>query len=184
MSNPTTPLANLRLGDLVDLPDGRRFLIRARCVLPRTAANIAGFVVLGELEAIVTTPAFAGNPLGLYVPSSTPTFGDDVSPYVAAHGSVRYWAPHLPSLTNAMAHLDYELIQLRGALEPHLRLLRAAEEIFFCPSSLVDPSQVMVRAHSEAAEDGPYNLRQGWSPLPLESPAVSPDRLYQRAVGR
>lgn len=184
----STPLRDLILGDIVSLPDGRRFSARARCVLPKAIGSIGGFVVLGELEAILTTPLRAGEPLTLYVPTSPASSEASISAQAQAHGSLRYWSPHLPPVENSMGTLEYEVLIMRGHLDPHLRLLRSGEEIYFFPSVALHPHAVSVIHNSGMAGERTDVFREGWSPLPpqnVSAEAMQPaENLYDRALGR
>lgn len=188
-TDPNLPLVHARLGDIVTLPDGRQMTVRSRCTLPRTVGSISGFLVLGEFELILATPASKGDDLGLYLPSVEPTFNYSDSPRQHAEGAARYYSPHLPPTESTMGEILYRVVEVRGTIHPHLVLFRSNEPIFFVQTASLPPATVALTQMHYAAPEGPANLRQAWTPTTpamLTQPPLTQTEesksLYQRAV--
>lgn len=137
------PLANVELGDVVVLPDGRAMTARAKVSLPAPVGSMSGFIIGGELEALLSVPTMVESPVTLYVPI-------DYLPESAARartvyeGAMRYWAPHLPALSGAMGELLYRVVALRGSVDPIVIVYRGPEVVVFIKASYVDPRDLRV----------------------------------------
>jgi hypothetical protein len=147
------PLAGIELGDVIVLPDGRAMTARAKVSLPEPVGSMSGFVIGGELEALLSLPTMAESPVLLYVPI-------DYLPEAAAkartvyEGAMRYWAPHLPALTGAMGELLYRVVAVRGSIDPIVIVYRGPEVIVFIRASYVDPRDLRVmRMRRDVAND-------------------------------
>jgi hypothetical protein len=128
------PLAHIELGDVVVLPDGRAMTARAKVSLPEPVGSMAGFVIGGELEALLSVPSRSESPVLIYVPI-------DYLPEAANRartvyeGAMRYWAPHLPALSGAMGELLYRVVALRGSVDPIVIVYRGPEIVVFIRAS-------------------------------------------------
>ena len=128
------PLANIELGDVIVLPDGRAMTARAKVSLPSPVGSMSGFIIGGELEALLSLPTMSESPVLVYVPI-------DYLPESAAkartvyEGAMRYWAPHLPALSGAMGELLYRVVLIRGSVDPIVIVYRGPEIIVFIKAS-------------------------------------------------
>lgn len=137
------PLAHVALGDIVTLPDGRQMTVRAAARLAVPIGSLAGFVVCGELDVVLTTPATPDSPVNLYLPvDQIPGLAQRAQ--TAAEGATRYWAPHLPALRGAMGELLYRILEVRGSIHPVILVYRGQEVIRFVRASDLDPQQMRV----------------------------------------
>lgn len=139
--NSPNPLADVALGDILTLPDGRCLTARARVTLPVPSGSMAGFVILGEMEALVSVPVYTGHSILVYDPiSSIPVAANTAR--VVAEGAANYWAPHLPAVQAAMGEVLYRVVEVRGSIHPLVFVYRGQELIVFVMSQAIDPLQV------------------------------------------
>jgi hypothetical protein len=128
------PLSHVELGDVIVLPDGRAMTARAKVNLPAPVGSMAGFVIAGELEVLLSVPVREESPVLVYVPI-------DYLPESAARartayeGAMSYWAPHLPALSGAMGELLYRVVAIRGSVDPIVIVYRGPEVIVFIRAS-------------------------------------------------
>lgn len=136
-------IARLALGDVVVLPDGRALTLRARASLPTTVGSMAGFVILGELELMLSVPSSIASPLLVYVPvSKLPPAAARAR--TAYEGVANYWAPHLPGLRGAMGELLFRVVEVRGSVDPIVIVYRGPEAVVFIRASMVYPNDLSV----------------------------------------
>jgi hypothetical protein len=91
---------------------------------------MAGFVLLGELELVLSVPSVAGAAVGVYLPIErfpVPT----VHTRCASEGAARYWAPHLPAVGQAMGEIYYRVIEVRGSVDPVVVVYRGPDAVVF-----------------------------------------------------
>lgn len=141
-NNEEVPLRDTELGDIVVLPDGRGLTARSKVVLPSVVGSMAGFVLCGELEVLLSIPTSATAPINVYVPV-------DYVPELASsrtvhEGAASYWAPHLPSITGAMAEILYRVVEIRGSVDPVVIVYRGVEVIVFIRTTFAHPSDIKV----------------------------------------
>lgn len=129
-------LVNLQLGDLVGMPSGEMFTVRAVAELGVEIGPMAAFVLLGELELLLSVPSNPQRPLGVYLPVD-PERVRRHQIRVAASGSIRFWAPHLPASSGAMGEALFEVLELKTSVEPAVVIERAPEKVAFIPSTTV-----------------------------------------------
>jgi hypothetical protein len=126
-------IASLALGDIVTLADGRSLTVRAHVALTLPVGVMAGFILLGEMELLLSVPAIAGAPFAVYLPverfPSSPQHARS-----AAEGATRYWSPHLPALGQAMGEVFYRVVEVRGTTDPVVIVYRGPEAIVFVRS--------------------------------------------------
>lgn len=135
-------LTNLALGDVLVLPDGRAMTVRSQVTLPFPAGSMAGFVIVGEMEALLSIPSTAA-PALVYVPIDyLPTNAE--SARVVCEGATNYWAPHLPALQGAMGEVLYRVALLRGSVDPIVIVYRGPEVIVFIRASIAPMSEIEV----------------------------------------
>jgi hypothetical protein len=126
----STPIAQLALGDIVSLPEGRDLTVRSRVTLTNPVGSMAGFVLLGEMELVLAIPSVYSAPVGVYLPverfpvPSTHT-------RCASEGAARYWAPHLPAIGQAMGEIYYRVFEVRGSVDPVVVIYRGPEAVVF-----------------------------------------------------
>jgi hypothetical protein len=131
MTTRAHPLEKVNLGDIVSVGDGRRLTVRARAVLPDVVGLMAGFVLCGELEALLSVPPSPTAPVGMYAPLNyVPAPLARATPVYA--GAVSYWAPHLHADGGAMGELTFRVAEVPGILEPLVIVWRGKESVVFC----------------------------------------------------
>lgn len=141
------PLAHVELGDIVVLPDGRAMTVRARVTLPSPEGSMAGFLICGEMEILLSTPSFTSGPVNVYVPI-------DYLPESAAkartvcEGAASYWAPHLPAMSGAMGEILYRVVEVRGSIDPIVIVYRGPEVIVFIRATYARSCDLQVLAMS------------------------------------
>ena len=144
------PLAELALGDVITVSPGRTYSVRAVASWGAPVANLVGFVLLGELDALLGIPSNSG-PLDVFLPVNN--FPSHSGPgRSVAEGAVRYWAPHLPAMSDAMGELLWRLIVFPGKLDPVFLVYRGEELVVFVRSFDV-PSQQLRTQRMLRGED-------------------------------
>lgn len=136
-------LGNLRLGDIVVLPDGTSTTARGKTVFEIPVGTMAGFIICGELKVLLGSPNTEEAPVNIYV--SIDQFPSALNrARVAAEGAMRYWAPHLPSLGGAMGELTYRVLQIRGSSDPVVIIYRGDEAIVFIRATQVNRKDLRI----------------------------------------
>lgn len=168
-------LADARLGDVVVLPDGRSLTVRARIDPPAPMSGITTAFIVGEMDAILTVREGNAETVGYLVPVPGLQAGTVVRA-VAAQGVTRYWAPHLPPLPQAMADLQFKVLDVQGSVVPVVVLFRSTEVIPFAQASeiLTRRLQVMTLAGQEESADV---QRRSW--VVMQTPTTSPATLEE-----
>lgn len=133
----------MALGDVLVLGDGRSYTVRSIVRLGGRVGSMAGFLLLGELDSLLSVPPSSGRPAIMYMPVR------DASEWlrrsaVACEGVSRYWAPHVPALGGAMGEVLFKVLAPWGRPEPLVAVWRGNELVVFAPSSHVWPNQVEV----------------------------------------
>lgn len=164
------PLAHVALGDIVALPDGRRMTVRCRADLGVPLGSMGGFVIAGELEALLSIPACEGVPVGLYRPLQR---WDEYAnrAKVVAEGVARYWAPHLPALRGAMGELGYQILDVRGQIHPIVAVRRGEEVILFVRISDVATEHLWLLYMERSPNNDVDVARHAGYLTPLAAPA-------------
>jgi hypothetical protein len=189
-STPNLPLASIELGDIVVLPDGRAMTARSRVTLPRPVGSMAGFVIAGELEVLLSSPASVSEPVGVYTPINyLPAAAQFCR--TAVEGAARYWAPHLPALGGAMGEIIYRVIEIRGQVDPAVIVYRGEELTVFIKATIAQPGdlQVMYMPRSDANEVAVTRhsgtVEPAFDPVaPMQRPAVAPQSVPVRRTRR
>ena len=175
----TFPLADLYLGDLIELPDGRHLAVRCKTVLPTAVDTLAGFVIAGELEVLLGTPDVHTAPISVYVKHkyADPRLSKGVE---LARGVSSYWSPHLPGIKDAMAELTWRVIRMPGSPWPAVVVYRGEEAVLFLRTHDLPPSDIQVRHMRRNPNDTTqvdrYSARVG---SPLEN-SDNNQNLYER----
>lgn len=136
-------LADVALGDVIVLPDGREKTIRAREVLSLPIQTMAGFLIAGELDVLLSTPTSAGSPVLVYVPL-TDLPADTRTARAVQEGVISYWAPHLPAISGAMGELKYKIVEVSGWIDPIVMVWRGHEVTVFVRATWAWPSDLQV----------------------------------------
>jgi hypothetical protein len=123
-------LADIALGDVVCLPDSRSLTVRSVVQLAVPVGSMSGFVLLGELEMLLSVPTSDADPLGVYLPVERFPVPEDYT-RVAAEGAARYWAPHLPAVAGAMGEILFRVLEVRGAVDPIVVVYRGPDVVVF-----------------------------------------------------
>ncbi len=126
----THPLANIELGDVVDVTGGGSHTVRAVVLLPGPAGSLIGFLILGEFESLLGLPLSVEEPVLVY--QALDYIPEEVNTgRVAWEGAFNYWAAHLPAMQQAMGELKYRVILMRGKVDPAVIIYRGNEVIVF-----------------------------------------------------
>lgn len=167
------PLARSELGDLVTLPDGRSLSVRARVSLPSPEGSMAGFLILGELELLLSMPHRLHAPFGVYIPISyLPDYAADAKSVF--EGVTSYWSPHLPAISGAMGELAWRVLRVRNRLDPLVLVYRGQEMVVFVKASEASSGDVSVRFMPRTRDNEHEVTRQSalvGSPHPLPVPS-------------
>lgn len=182
MADPQPPLADVALGDVIAVPDGRHLTVRSRVDLPVPVGPMAGFLVCGELALLISLPPDRSVGVGIYEPVGY--LPDDIAAgHIAAEGAARYWAPHLPGVSGAMADLLWRVVTARGRFEPAVVAYRGPDFTVF------------IHHGTHPADDLPVqylprnrNTERDWArhsgvvvPKPAGQPAPAPRRVPEPA---
>jgi hypothetical protein len=174
-------LADIRLGDVICLPDGREMTARSKVALPMPLGSMAGFVIAGELEALVSTPSTTDGPYTLYAPvNDIPDIARRARPVYS--GACSYWSPHLPAKRQAMGELLYRVAEVRGSLDPLVVVWRSREPVVFVRESQVPAGSLSVLYMPRDAEDVSDVARHTATvnaPITAPAPQVP---LYERVI--
>lgn len=174
------PLSEVELGDVVILPDGRGLTARGKVELEGTVGSMTGFVVCGELEVLLSIPAGPSSPINVYV--RIPSVPSD-RVRTAFHGVMSYWAPHLPSITGAMAELPYRVLEVQGSIDPIVILWRGEEPVIFMRATFAYPDDIKV-LHMPRTDANDYDVARhaGVVDAPVAAPAREVRPLPQRVT--
>lgn len=175
------PLADVFLGDLIRLPDGRQLAVRSKTVLHTPADTLAGFVVAGELELVLGTPDVHTAPIAVYVKHRNAD-----SRLAAAveldRGVSSYWAPHLPGVKDAMSELRWRVLRMPGNPWPAVVLYRGAEAVLFLRTHDLPPGSLDVRKLARGGDEtlkvDRYSAAVVGSPAEEQAPARK--SIYER----
>jgi hypothetical protein len=121
---------SVHLGDVVCLPDGRCLTARAKVELPMVLGSMAGFIICGEMEALLSTPPPSSRTAHLYHPVHTLPREARQARAVFS-GACSYWAPHLPAKRQAMGELLYKVAEVPGTVDPLVIVWRGPEAVMF-----------------------------------------------------
>jgi len=173
-------LASLELGDVVTLPDGRSLTLRASVPLSEPVRSMGGFLVAGELTALLSVPPTSGAPVLVYLPGR-------LHPGSRTHsereGATRYWAPHLPGVTGAMGELLWRVVTVEGHADPAVIVFRGNEAVPFVRTAVANPSDLHVLRLRRDATVNADVTRSAAVVVPLGSPQPNSDELYRTMVG-
>jgi hypothetical protein len=131
------PLADLALGDVITLPEGRSLTVRSVVQLVVPVGSMSGFVLLGELELLLSIPTSELDQLGVYLPVERFPVPHEQT-RVAAEGAARYWSPHLPAIAGAMGEVTYRVLDVRGSLDPVVVVYRGPDVVVFMRTGGLD----------------------------------------------
>lgn len=146
-------LQDTRLGDIICLPDGRAMTARVVVPLPEVVGSMSGFVICGEMEILLSDPAEPQHPINVYVPIDTFPFPKEQC-RVLYEGATFYWAPHLPSLSGAMAEVTFRIIEVRGKLDPVIMVWLGPELIVFIRATAALPEHLeFIRLNRSSANE-------------------------------
>ncbi len=187
---PTT-LANTSpaLGDIVTLPDGRSMTVRAVMLeLPHPVGPMKGFALCGEVgpsACMLSLPADPSGPVTVFRPlDRVPAHAADAA--TVCHGTMPYWAPHLPGLRGAMGSLGYKVCTVRGALEPMVLIWRGTELVVFIHTATTSAGSIATTAlrRDEKAVSAPVTRVAAAVSDPADTGSTNSDDLYRRLVAR
>lgn len=176
MPTSVADLDTVQLGDVVRFPDGRSLTTRARAQLPGPAGSMSGFVVCGELAAMLAVPATAEDPVLLYVPVRTAPETIKSARQMYA-GACRYWAPHLPGLATAMGELGWRIAMVAGSVDPVVVTFRSDEPTVWMKASLLRREDLafLPLARVDESRQPTVERSTGWVvPGPNRTPSSAP----------
>jgi len=128
-------LSDLRLGDILTLPDSRSFSVRMLAPLPENALRIESLIVLGDLELLLA-PDRSGC-VHVLLPTESLPPGASTAKRLC-DGASTFWAPHLPAVGGAMGEILFRVLLLRNVFAPLVVLDRSGEHVFFLRIGEVD----------------------------------------------
>lgn len=169
------PFSEVRLGDLVAMPDSQTLTVRGKATLSEVVGTVSGFLVLGEMDSLLAAPSRDGFPLLWF--HKAPLDAPSGRIRARCEGVFRYWAPHAPALTTAMGEVAYRVFEEQNRVDPSIVLFRSGEPIRFVRSTAVDPT--LVRRIAMNSDERHGNLqRESWQvrPTPLV-PDTVPDHI-------
>jgi len=167
------PFAEVKLGDILRLPDGRQQTVRACESFPVPVGTMAGFLVCEELELLVSLPANRQLPVSLFAPMY------EEPELVRAgielfRGEMTYWAPHLPASSEAMGALQFRIVALRGSLHPAVVVYRTGEPVVFIHVGDLAVSQLSIQRMVRGEERPSRHRRHAALLRPLDLPSHVP----------
>ena len=126
-----TDFSNAKLGDIIQLPDGEISTIRSIIRLPENFYETDLILIMGELDFILALSAKKPETISIYKKINY------IPPNLISRfeGACRYWAPHLPSYSDAMGELLYRILENREEKEMLIVLYRGEEALPFRVSS-------------------------------------------------
>lgn len=148
------PFSEAALGDIIQLPPDRHdYSVRGSARLSAAVGSMAGFLVVGELHALVSTPERFDGPVTIY--TVVPEMPVEASRCRSVYeGVFRYWAPHLPPVQAAMGELAFRVLAVRGTVDPLVIVYRDAEPIIFERATIVSMGDIGVLALERNDEVG------------------------------
>lgn len=161
----------VHLGDVVCLPDGRHMTVRAKVELPMPLGSMSGFLVCGELEALLSMPPSGSSLALLYQPV-------DMLPREARQaravfsGACSYWAPHLPAQRQAMGELLYKVAEVPGSVDPLVIVWRGPEAVMFVRTESFSADSLSVLYMPRDNEDTSQVV---WRTSTVRQPSLVPD---------
>lgn len=168
---------DLKLGDLIIFPDGRRMSVRATAAFPTPVGSASGFFLLGEFEGLLASPTRQGFPLLWYV--RRPGLPSAGAP--RCEGAVRYWAPHLPAVASAMGEVYYQTFEVPASVDPEIVVFRSKEPVRFVRAAYYDArglTRLAMPSENEVIGDV---RRESWAPRPdTREIEVETDTLWER----
>lgn len=166
-------LAELRLGDILTLPDGRSLSVRMLAPLPENPLRISSLVTLGDLEMILAPTTTGRAEVLLPVESLPPSAA---SAKHLCDGASSFWAPHLPAVGGAMGEVLFRLLMLRDVFAPLVVLDRSGDHVFFLRVGEVELLSVRAtRMPASSLSDTPVARFAGVVD-PAPAPVVAPSR--------
>jgi hypothetical protein len=170
-------LHGLELGDIVTIPPTPSLTVRALAHFKREALSLSGFVILGECEMLIATPAREKHEHYIYLPIGTLSSAKGAA--LLTEGVASYWAPHLPSLTGAMGELPFRVIEVPGHTEPWVIVYRGPEVIVFMRTNELIEQSLSVLTMPRRSTADTIEIRRHAAiiqPLPASTPVVVPER--------
>ena len=168
-------LENAALGDLIQLPNGKTYTLRAHISLPIPVSGIQTFQLLGELELALALPTTIKNPALIYIASSHLPV-DPSRCRVVVEGTTRYWAPHLPANGGAMGEISYRVLEAQGIIDPILVVYRSKEMIVFVRSSQIWTKDIKhIQMEKPLSDADPVKRHSG----KVKKPAWVPEKIPQ-----
>lgn len=173
LNSGATRLSDLRLGDILTLPDGRSLSVRMIAPLPDNTLGVTALIALGDLEMLLAPGTRGRIDVLLPVESLPPSAA---SAKHLCDGASSFWAPHLPAVGGAMGEVLFRLLLLRDVFAPLVVLDRSGDHVFFLRVGTVDALSVRAtRMPVSVLSDTPVP-RFAAVVDPVPAPVLEPDR--------
>lgn len=185
------PLRRVALGDIVQLPDGRALSVRSVAQLPQPVGPMGGFVLVGDMAALLSLPPRTADRVLVYLPLGRMP-AELAAAQVACEGAARFWAPHMPARSAAMGEILYRVVTVRGRVEPVVIVYQGPRVHVFVRGFELHPDDVVVdfaRRGVDTEHDEPrYAAAVVPRPIPhrddpRREPQREPHREPQRTTG-
>lgn len=154
-------------------------------MLPMALGSMGGFVICGELEAMLSVPAWPEAPVLAYRPVATLP-SEARAARAVFEGACNYWAPHLPGQRQGMGELQYKVLELPGEVDPVVIVWRSREAVIFLRGESIESGLRVLYLPRDAEDTSPVDWRTSevlpseiFPSDPREVPA--PERIAQPA---
>lgn len=131
--------SDLRLGDILTLPDNRSFSVRMLAPLPENALRMESLIALGDLEMLLA-PERSGS-VHMLLPTESLPPGASAAKRLC-DGASTFWAPHLPAVGGAMGEILFRVLLLRSVFAPLVVLDRSGDHVFFLRVGEIDAASL------------------------------------------
>jgi hypothetical protein len=160
----TYPFSDVKLGDIL-VRGGGDVTVRGRVSLPLPVGTMAGFLITGEFDCLLSLPSRPEDPLLSYDPIDY--IPEDVeNGRIEYAGAFNYWAPHLPAIQSAMGELTYRVVSVRGSVDPAVVVYRGNEVIVFTKSSKASLDTLSILRMERGVDDQAPVVRHSATVIP------------------
>jgi hypothetical protein len=180
------PLANLELGDVLELPGTAPRTVRGRVSLPVVVGSMSGFLIMGEFDMLLSLPSDVRERLTTYEDPLDYLPKELEGAPVASEGALNYWSPHVPALSGAMGEVLYRVVSVRGSVDPVVIIYRGRELIVFSATGRAEAGSTGVHRmtrgvdNNVAVERHSALVRPVVLPMPVPVPAVEREHVTVR----
>lgn len=154
-------IRNVRLGDVVETDKNKSLMVRGKVLLTQPIQNVSGFVLLGELKAMLVIPDNPTEPLSVYALDSTETLKGRNSKRVLS-GSLKYYSPHFSADDALGGQLNYSIFFIEGMLYPAIMVYRDIEIFCFLQKASVYPTKLNIMSMDTKAHKSTIQAQAAW----------------------